>query len=67
VVSPEEDGWTALRRIIEARPPVLMVLEQGRLVGTLDGNDIHAALTLQVTRDERERARASRWRQERPA
>ncbi|HEX8697788.1 MAG TPA: site-2 protease family protein [Myxococcaceae bacterium] len=67
VVSPEEDGWKALRRIIEAQPPVLLVLEQGRMVGTLDGNDIHAAMTLQVARQERERTRASRWRQERPA
>ena len=67
VVSPEENGWTALRRLIEAKPPVLLVLERGRLVGTLDGNDVHAALALQVARDERERSRASRWRQERPA
>lgn len=67
VVEPEVDGWTALRRIIEARPPVLLVMEHGRLVGTLDGNDIHAALALQLSREERERARGSRWRQERPA
>jgi Zn-dependent protease len=65
VVSPEEDGWTALRRIAEARPPMLLVLDHGRLVGTVDGNDIHAALALQVAREER--SRVPRWRQERPA
>jgi Zn-dependent protease/CBS domain-containing protein len=67
VVSPEDDGWTALRRLTEAQPPVLLVLERGRLVGTLDGNDIHAAMALQLARTERERARGSRFRQERPA
>jgi Zn-dependent protease/CBS domain-containing protein len=67
VVSPELDGWSALRRILDAQPPVLLVLEHGRLVGTLDGNDIHSALALQLARDERERARGSRLRQERPA
>ena len=67
VVEPEVDGWTALQQLIEAQPPVLLVLEHGRLVGTLDGNDIHAALAMQLTREERARARGSRWRQERPA
>lgn len=66
-VSPEVDGWTALRRLLEAQPPVLLVLERGRLVGTLDGNDIHAVLALQVAREQRERARSSRWSQERHA
>lgn len=66
VVAPGDDGWTALRRMMDAQPPLLLVLEQGRLVGTLDGNDLHAALALHLARDERERARGSRWRQERP-
>jgi Zn-dependent protease/CBS domain-containing protein len=67
VVAPGDDGWTALRRMVEAQPPLLLVLEQGRLVGTLDGNDIHAALALDLARQERQRAKGSRWRQERPA
>lgn len=67
VVSPEEDVWSAARRMVEAQPPLLLVLERGRLVGTVDGNDINAALTLHQASEEGRPGGWPRWRQERPA
>ncbi|MDY7226851.1 site-2 protease family protein [Hyalangium rubrum] len=66
-VAPGEDAWSAVRRMVEAQPPLLLVLEQGRLVGTLDGNDINAGLAVQLARAQRGGERSPRWRQERPA
>lgn len=66
-VSPEDDVWAAARRMVEAKPPLLLVLERGRLVGTLDGNDINAALTLHQASEEGRPGGWPRWRQERPA
>ena len=66
-VSPEDDVWAAARRMVEAKPPLLLVLERGRLVGTLDGNDINAALTLHQASEEGQPGGWPRWRQERPA
>jgi Zn-dependent protease/predicted transcriptional regulator len=67
VVTPGDDAWTALRQMVEAQPPQLLVVEQGRLVGTLDGRDLNAGLVLHLSREESRGARSQRWRQERPA
>jgi CBS domain-containing protein len=66
-VSPEDDVWSAMRRMVEAQPPLLLVLERGRLVGTVDGNDINAALALHMASEEGRQGGWPRWRQERPA
>jgi CBS domain-containing protein len=67
VVSPEDDAWTAMRRMVETEPPQLLVLERGRLVGTVDGNDLNAALALHLASEEGQQGGWPRWRQERPA
>ncbi len=67
LATPGEDAWTATRRMLEAQPPLLLVVEQGRLVGTVDGNDVQAALLVHMERARREGERWPRWRQERPA
>ena len=63
----QDDVWAAARRMVEAKPPLLLVLERGRLVGTLDGNGISAALTLHQASEEGRPGGWPRWRQERPA
>ncbi len=67
VVAPGDDAWSALRKLVETQPPLLLVLEQGRLVGTVDGNDLNAAVTLHLASAEGRGGRWPRWRQERPA
>jgi Zn-dependent protease/CBS domain-containing protein len=67
VVSPEDDAWTAMRRMVEAQPPLLLVLERGRLVGMLDGNDFNAAIAIHLASEEGQQGGWPRWRQERPA
>jgi Zn-dependent protease/CBS domain-containing protein len=67
VVAPGDNAWSALRRMVEAQPPLLLVLEQGRLVGTVDGNDLDAAIALHLSSEEDRPGRWPRWRQERPA
>lgn len=67
VVSPGDDAWAALRKLAETQPPLLLVLEQGRLVGTVDGNDLNAAVALHLASAEDREGRWPRWRQERPA
>ncbi|WP_224242177.1 site-2 protease family protein [Hyalangium gracile] len=66
VVSPEDNVWVAIRKMAEAQPPLLLVLERGRLVGTVDGDDLNAAMALHLSSGEDTR-RWPRWRQERPA
>ncbi|MFL5350779.1 MAG: site-2 protease family protein [Hyalangium sp.] len=66
-VSPGDDAWSALRKLVETQPPLLLVLEQGRLVGTVDGNDLNAAVALHLASAEDREGRWPRWRQERPA
>lgn len=67
VVAPEDNAWSAMRRMAETQPPLLLVLEQGRLVGTVDANDLNAAMALHLSSLEEGRGRWPRWRQERPA
>ncbi len=67
VVAPGDDAWSAMRRMVEAQPPLLLVLEQGRLVGTVDANDLNAAVALHLSSAEEGEGRWPRWRQERPA
>jgi len=67
VVSPEDDAWSAMRRLVEAQPPLLLVLERGRLVGMVDGNDFNAAIALHLASGEGGEGGWPRWRQERPA
>jgi Zn-dependent protease/CBS domain-containing protein len=67
VVTPEDDAWSAMRKMAEAQPPLLLVLEQGRLVGTVDGNDLNAAVALHLASAEGRGDGWPRWRQERPA
>jgi Zn-dependent protease/CBS domain-containing protein len=66
VVAPGDNAWTAMRQMAETQPPLLLVLEQGRLVGTVDANDLNAAVALHLPSEEG-RGRWPRWRQERPA
>ncbi|HYI00537.1 site-2 protease family protein [Hyalangium sp.] len=66
-VRPGDDAWSAMQRMVEAQPPLLLVLEQGRLVGTVDGNDFNAALLLHMSSEEDRQGGWPRWRQERPA
>jgi Zn-dependent protease/CBS domain-containing protein len=67
VVAPGEDAWSAMRKLVETQPPLLLVVEQGRLVGTVDGNDLNAAVALHLASAEDREDRWPRWRQERPA
>lgn len=67
VVAPSDDAWSAMRKMVETQPPLLLVLEQGRLVGTVDGNDLNAAVALHLASEENRGGRWPRWRQERPA
>lgn len=67
VAAPGDDAWSAVRRMAEAQPPLLLVLEQGRLVGTVDGNDLNAAMALHLPGAEEREGRWPRWRQERHA
>jgi Zn-dependent protease/CBS domain-containing protein len=67
VVAPGDNAWPAMRRMAETQPPLLLVLEQGRLVGTVDANDLNAAVALHLPSLEEGRGRWPRWRQERPA
>lgn len=63
-ISPREDAWSAVRRMSEEQVPRLVVVDdEGRLIGTLDGHDIGQGLSLyQRTASERQRPR---WPQER--
>ncbi|WP_224361240.1 site-2 protease family protein [Hyalangium versicolor] len=65
-VAPEDNAWQAMRKMVEAQPPLLLVLEQGRLVGTVDAEDLNAAVELHLSSEERGGG-WPRWRQERPA
>ena len=67
VAAPGDDAWSALRKMVETQPPLLLVLEQGRLVGTVDGNDLNAAVALHQASASSREGRWPRWRQERPA
>jgi CBS domain-containing protein len=67
VVAPGDEVWSAMRRMAETQPPLLLVLEQGRLVGTVDANDLNAAVALHLSSAEEGEGRWPRWRQERPA
>jgi len=55
-----------MRKLVEAQPPLLLVLEQGRLVGTVDASDLNAAVMLHLP-SEQNGGGWPRWRQERPA
>jgi Zn-dependent protease/CBS domain-containing protein len=66
VVAPGDSAWSAMRRMAETQPPLLLVLEQGRLVGMVDANDLNAAVALHLSSQEGG-GRWPRWRQERPA
>jgi Zn-dependent protease/CBS domain-containing protein len=66
-VAPEGDAWGAFRQMVEAQPPQLLVVEQGRLVGMVDANDINAAVALHLSSEEDRTGRGTRWRQERHA
>jgi len=64
----DEDSWRALRRMVESQAPLLVVVDgQGRLVGTLDLEDIQRGMTLLQARVERAERDARRWREQRPA
>jgi Zn-dependent protease len=67
VVTPGQDAWSAMQRMVEAQPPLLLVLEEGRLVGTVDANDFNAAVALHLGSTEDRGGGWPRWRQERPA
>jgi Zn-dependent protease/CBS domain-containing protein len=67
VVAPGDEAWSAMRRMAETQPPLLLVLEQGRLVGTVDANDLNAAVALHLSSVDEGEGRWPRWRQERPA
>ncbi len=67
VVAPGDDAWSAMRKMAETQPPLLLVLEQGRLVGTVDAGDLNAAVALHLSSAEEGEGRWPRWRQERPA
>jgi Zn-dependent protease/CBS domain-containing protein len=67
VVAPGDNAWSAMRRMAETQPPLLLVLEQGRLVGTVDAHDLDAAVALHLSSLEEGGGRWPRWRQERPA
>ncbi|MBN1208415.1 MAG: site-2 protease family protein [Myxococcaceae bacterium] len=66
-VAPGQDAWSAMQRMVEAQPPLLLVLEEGRLVGTVDANDFNAAVMLHLSSEEDRGGGWPRWRQERPA
>ncbi|RKH88827.1 CBS domain-containing protein, partial [Corallococcus praedator] len=62
-----EDGWTALRRMAEARVPLVAVVDaDGLLAGTLDWNDLQRGMTRAEQEAERTGPRTG-WRRERPA
>ncbi|MBN8229124.1 site-2 protease family protein [Corallococcus macrosporus] len=66
VAELSEDGWTALRRMAEARVPLVAVVdEEGLLAGTLDWNDLQRGLS-RAEEAERERSRTG-WPRERTA
>jgi hypothetical protein len=67
VVAPEDNAWSAMRKLVETQPPLLLVLEQGRLVGTVEAGDLNAAVALHRSSSEEGEGRWPRWRQERPA
>jgi Zn-dependent protease len=67
MVAPGDNAWSAVRRMAETQPPLLLVLEQGRLVGTVDANDLNAAVALHLASAQEREGRWPRWRQERPA
>ncbi|HVG59357.1 MAG TPA: site-2 protease family protein [Hyalangium sp.] len=67
MVAPGDNAWSAVRRMAETQPPLLLVLEQGRLVGTVDANDLNAAVALHLASAQERGGRWPRWRQERPA
>ncbi|WP_415835417.1 CBS domain-containing protein [Corallococcus soli] len=67
VVALHEDGWTALRRMAEARVPLVAVVdEEGLLAGTLDWNDLQRGMNRAEQEAERDGTRAG-WQRERPA
>ncbi|MBZ4374312.1 site-2 protease family protein [Corallococcus sp. AS-1-6] len=66
VADLREDGWTALRRMAEARVPMASVVdEEGLLAGTLDWNDIQRGLAREEEA-EKNRSRTG-WPRERTA
>ncbi|NNC00284.1 site-2 protease family protein, partial [Corallococcus exiguus] len=66
VADLREDGWTALRRMAEARVPMAAVVdEDGLLAGTLDWNDIQRGMA-RAEEAERNRSRTG-WPRERTA
>lgn len=67
IAAPRDEAWSAMRRMAETEPPLLLVLEQGRLVGTVDANDLNAAVALHLSSAEEGQGRWPRWRQERHA
>lgn len=68
VAPMEENGWRALRLMVESAVPLVAVVDaDGRLVGTLDVDDVQRGMALFQTREERAEREARRWRQERPA
>lgn len=66
-LSPREDAWAAVRRMSEEQVPRLVVVdEEGRLLGTLDAHDLQQGLALRQQADaERQRRQPPRWPQER--
>lgn len=66
VVDPKDNAWLAMRKMADTQPPLLLVLEQGRLVGTVDASDLNAAVMLHLPSAEGGGG-WPRWRQERPA
>lgn len=67
VAAPGDSAWSAMRKMVETQPPLLLVLEQGRLVGTMDAGDLNAAVALHLSSEEKSGGRWPRWRQERSA
>lgn len=70
-LSPREDAWVAVRRMSEEKVSRLVVVdEEGRLIGTLDAHDLQQGIALRQQADaERQRRQPPRWPQgrERPA
>ncbi len=70
-LSSREDAWAAVRRMSEEKVSRLVVVdEEGRLLGTLDGQDLQQGIALrQQGNGERQRRQPPSWPQqrERPA
>ena len=63
-----EDGWTALRRMAEARVPLVAVVdEEGLLAGTLDWNDFQRGMIARGAGGGARRDSRTGWPRERPA